>query len=238
MKPLPSKTLSDYPMAELWALRLALYHIQKLSGLVLKNQFLQESYTKLLSDDADDEEQYSPDDLKAFIQQRCLWLETQAQPDTLLIENVRELGRLLSLSATERSVLLFICLCEKSPVLSYVMDEHLDFSERSAELFITVMAVAMKTPRDVITQVFSGNSALVRSRLLKPRFSQQFHQIDIRVIELLFNDTKPVEAILSLYTQQAQPSELEPDAFLHIADDYDTLRSYLKVVSQRAVKGG
>ena len=158
-----------------------------------------------------------------------------------LEKNINSLSELMMLDADEKKVLEFVILLKNYELLREATS-LLD-NELNTNATYTILSIVLNINLQKIKDMFSSNSKFSKSSLItidKRNTSWFESKIDVvsnEFFELLFSSDEEIEAMMEDIIKKTSPATLKLKDFLHVKEDVNIIKNYLKKAIQQKQNG-
>jgi SpoVK/Ycf46/Vps4 family AAA+-type ATPase len=230
------------PLARLWLARL-LANLGKL-GQILKSERLtaEELLAPFRLKGIQEPALKDPARIRQVLQVLLVRLEA-GEPGlpahSILADNLRRLGDLVGLNATESAVLAFLLLGRQLTALERFLDA---LGAISSAGFHTIVAGALRLPLARVQRALAPNGRLQRSGLVRLELCNRWDfESKVELMPGLFErlnatQKKPYGIFANCFVPAPRPL-LQPQAYGHLQEDLAILRPYLQEAIRRRRKG-
>ncbi|KAA0875002.1 AAA family ATPase [Nitrincola tapanii] len=158
-------------------------------------------------------------------------------PTAYLGNNLSLLGDSLSLSVIEQEILGFLVIKEQDTRLSNVIELFHQRRWVGSQQLVTMLSIALKYPRNVISQALSAEAPLRQCGLISPEDHHNGIELLNGLDDLLYFEENGPDALFRSNTLKLPPSELIPSDFEHIQQAYDRVYNYVRRAASKELKG-
>lgn len=158
-------------------------------------------------------------------------------PDGQFGHNLQQLSQALQLSPVEGEVLGFLVLKEQDTRLSQVIELYHQRNWVGAQQLASLIAIALKRPRRLVSDALSDQSVLKQCGLIIPEEHQNTIDLLDGLDDLLLFENEGTQTLLKSFTLPSPPAHLSEADFTHVLTPYQRIERYLRSVQRKRLGG-
>ena len=158
-------------------------------------------------------------------------------PGGFLGKNLKLLGESLSMSTLEQEILGFLVIKEQDTRLASIVELFHQRRWVGSQQLSTLLSIALRYPRNLITQALSGEGALRQCGLIAPEDISNGLELLNGLDDLLYFEENGPDALFRSNTLKLPPSDLIPSDFEHIQQTCDRVYNYVRRAASKGLQG-
>jgi SpoVK/Ycf46/Vps4 family AAA+-type ATPase len=158
-----------------------------------------------------------------------------------LQKNIDSLSKLMMLNKNEQKILEFMILLKNYDILREAVD--LLESELNTNAVYSVLSIVLDIETKEIKEIFRSDSKFSKSSLITID-KRNTHSLDSKLdvvsnefFELLLSSDEKLEAMMADIIKKVSPPSLKLKDFLHLKEDVEIIKSYLKKAMKQKREG-